>query len=142
MEDNRSSKTCKKDHIIGHTKRGMEFLSQWQKTKATGNGGCGNYKTIHLGYAENDAGYHTIDHPEFRNLYVEELKYNKALLEEFKTYLRSKKVSGKFALINGYLDFHWGSGRAHVVEDCHFKPSSSKNNFQLLIHQCHEYGKI
>ena len=129
MDDHRSSKTCFHDHIIGHKKPELHFLKKWQQSKVTTNGGCGNYKTVHLGFAENDAGYHTIDHKEFRNLYVEELKYNRALLEEFKTYLRASKVSGKFALINGYLDFHWGSGRAHVVENCNYQPDKLKKNY-------------
>ena len=62
-------------------------------------------------------------HRGFRNLYVEELKYNLPLVNEFKEYLKSHRVSGKFALINGYMEYHWGSGRTKIVQDCDWKPS-------------------
>ena len=97
---------------------------------------------MEVGFLQNEAGHNTLHHPGYRNVYYEELKYNAALLEEFKSYLRSQKVSGKFALINGYLEFHWGSGKANLYQDCNFKANNKKTNYQLVVPTCFEYGNV
>ena len=136
MKDNASSKSCGVDSILGHKKHAYSIM---KSTGAATASGCGAYKSMPLGVIENLDGQQTLGYSDYRNLYYEELKFNPALLHEFKTYLRSQKMSGRFALVNGYLDYKWGSGKATVVKTCHSKHHGK--NFQLIVGKCHKYGK-
>jgi hypothetical protein len=58
MHDNASSKKCGKDHILGHTRGKFHFYTKEQTYDHKNIKECGNYKTMNLGYVENDAGLH------------------------------------------------------------------------------------
>jgi len=141
MNDHSSSRKCRKDHILGHSYGELRLYQKVQYDRSAPNV-CPSYKHLEIGFRQNHDGDMSIGHRGFRNVYYEELKFNKALLNEFTSFLRKHRMSGKFALVNGYLNFHWGSGKANLVLDCNFKPSSSSKNYQLLVNQCLEYGSV